>query len=87
MKWQMLATIKCFGIFTLVYKDKDMGKHLLYGFIWAIVSALAVFIVTDLQRIELPILYYVGFVVIFTPFIAFLRTKEIERKNKDKKNN
>ena len=64
-----------------------MSKYLLYGFIWAIISTLGIYVVTDLQGIKLPILYYVGFVIVFTPFIAFLRSKEIERKNKDKKDN
>ena len=64
-----------------------MSKHLLYGFIWAIISILGVYAVTDLQGIKLPILYYVGFAIVFTPFIAFLRSKEIERKNKNIKDN
>ena len=42
------------------------------------------FIVTDTQGINLPIWYYLGFVLLFTPFIAWLRKKEIERKKQNK---
>jgi hypothetical protein len=42
------------------------------------------FIVTDIQGIDLPIWYYLGFVLIFTPFTAWLRKKEMERKKQNK---
>ena len=58
-----------------------MGKYLGYGLFWSLISGVAIFIVTDIQELKLPIWYYVGFVILFTPFIAWLRKKEIERKN------
>lgn len=60
-----------------------MGKYLGYGLFWSLISGVAIFIVTDIQELKLPIWYYVGFVILFTPFIAWLRKKEIERKNKN----
>ena len=61
-----------------------MGKYLGYGFLWSLISIIGMFIVTDTQGINLPIWYYLGFVLLFTPFIAWLRKKEIERKKQNK---
>lgn len=61
-----------------------MGKNLGYGFLWSLISTIGIFIVTDIQGIDLPIWYYLGFVLIFTPFIAWLRKKEMERKKQNK---
>lgn len=61
-----------------------MGKYLSYGFLSSLISTIAIFIVTDMQGIKLPIWYYLGFVLLFTPFIAWLRKKEIERKKQNK---
>ena len=61
-----------------------MGKYLGYGFLWSLISTIGIFIVTDIQGIDLPIWYYLGFVLIFTPFIAWLRKKEMERKKQNK---
>lgn len=60
-----------------------MGRYLGYGFLWSLISAIGIFIVTDIG-IDLPIWYYLGFVLIFTPFIAWLRKKEMERKKRNK---
>lgn len=61
-----------------------MGRNLGYGFLWSLISTIGIFIVTDIQGIDLPIWYYLGFVLIFTPFIAWLRKKEMERKKQNK---
>ena len=61
-----------------------MGRYLGYGFLWSLISTIGIFIVTDIQVIDLPIWYYLGFVLIFTPFIAWLRKKEMERKKQNK---
>lgn len=61
-----------------------MGRYLGYGFLWSLISTIGIFIVTDIQEIDLPICYYLGFVLIFTPFIAWLRKKEMERKKQNK---
>ena len=61
-----------------------MRKYLGYGFLSSLISAIGIFIVTDIQGIKLPIWYYLGFVLLFTPFIAWLRKKEIERKKYNK---
>lgn len=61
-----------------------MGKYLGYGFLWSLISTIGIFIITDTQGINLPIWYYLGFVLLFTPFIAWLRKKEIERKKQNK---
>ena len=61
-----------------------MGRYLGYGFLWSLISTIEIFIVTDIQGIDLPIWYYLGFVLIFTPFIAWLRKKEMERKKQNK---
>lgn len=61
-----------------------MGKYLGYGLFWSLISGVAIFIVTDIQELKLPIWYYIGFVLIFTPFIAWLRKKEMERKKQNK---
>jgi uncharacterized RDD family membrane protein YckC len=61
-----------------------MGRYLGYGFLWSLISTIGIFIVTDIQGIDLPIWYYLGFVLIFTPFIAWLRKKEMERKKQNK---
>lgn len=61
-----------------------MGRNLGYGFLWSLISTIGIFIVTDIQEIDLPIWYYLGFVLIFTPFIAWLRKKEMERKKQNK---
>ncbi|MEE0917976.1 MAG: hypothetical protein UIQ67_06690 [Bacteroidales bacterium] len=61
-----------------------MGRYLGYGFLSSLISTIGIFIVTDIQGIDLPIWYYLGFVLIFTPFIAWLRKKEMERKKQNK---
>ena len=61
-----------------------MGRNLGYSFLWSLISTIGIFIVTDIQGIDLPIWYYLGFVLIFTPFIAWLRKKEMERKKQNK---
>lgn len=61
-----------------------MGKYLGYGLFWSLISGVAIFIVTDIQELKLPIWYYIGFVLIFTPFTAWLRKKEMERKKQNK---
>lgn len=61
-----------------------MGKYLGYGFLWSLISTIGIFIVADTQGINLPIWYYLAFVLLFTPFIAWLRKKEIERKKYNK---
>ena len=61
-----------------------MGRNLGYGFLWSLISTIGIFIVTDIQGIDLPIWYYLGFVLIFTPFIAWLRKTEMERKKQNK---
>lgn len=61
-----------------------MGRYLGYGFLWSLISTIGIFIVTYIQGIDLPIWYYLGFVLIFTPFIAWLRKKEMERKKQNK---
>ena len=61
-----------------------MGRYLGYVFLWSLISTIGIFIVTDIQGIDLPIWYYLGFVLIFTPFIAWLRKKEMERKKQNK---
>lgn len=63
-----------------------MGRYLGYGFLSSLISTIGIFIVTDIQGIDLPIWYYLGFVLIFTPFIAWLRKKEMERKKKIRTN-
>lgn len=61
-----------------------MGRYLGYGFLSSLISTIGIFIVTDIQGIDLPIWYYLGFVLIFTPFTAWLRKKEMERKKQNK---
>lgn len=61
-----------------------MAKFLGYGFLWSLISTLGIFIIMNTQGLKLPIWYYLGFVIFFTPFIAWLRKKELERKNKNK---
>jgi hypothetical protein len=61
-----------------------MMKYILYGFVTAILVAAIASFITNLQGVTLPPIYYIGIIIFFTPFAAWLRYIEIKRKNKEK---
>lgn len=60
-----------------------MSQYLFYGFVCALIVAVIIGAILFLQGLSLPPLFYIGVVVFFTPFAAWCRSKEMERKNRE----